>query len=59
MAVVLGLTVAGMAQEREPLTLPLAVEVALRSHPLVRAGGAGQELAQAQVREAARAGALH
>lgn len=52
MAVVLGLTVAGMAQEREPLTLPLAVEVALRSHPLIRAGGAGQELAQAQVREA-------
>jgi outer membrane protein TolC len=39
-------------QEREPLTLPLAVEVALRSHPLMRVVGAGREMAEAQVQEA-------
>ncbi len=42
----------GWAQEREALTLPLAVEVAFRSHPLIRATASGKELAEAQVQEA-------
>lgn len=50
-------SLAGMAgmvrgQRAEGLTLPLAVEVALRSHPLVRGAEAGQDLAQGEVAEA-------
>jgi outer membrane protein len=41
-----------LGQDREGLTLPLAVEVAMRSHPLMRVAGAGREMAQAQVAEA-------
>lgn len=44
------------AQDRnaaaEPLTLPLAVELALRTNPLTRATASGRELADAQVAEA-------
>ncbi|HMX26624.1 MAG TPA: TolC family protein, partial [Blastocatellia bacterium] len=45
------------AQEAEALTLPLAVELALRTNPLTRATASGRELADAQVAEA-RAGRL-
>lgn len=48
----LGLAGSALGQNREPLTLPLAVEVAMRSHPLVRVAGAGREMAAAQVDEA-------
>jgi hypothetical protein len=37
------------------LTLPLAVEIALRSHPLTRAAASGREMADARLSEA-RAG---
>jgi outer membrane protein TolC len=55
----------GFAQTNEPaqsgasdaLTLPLAVEIALRSNPLTRATASGRELADAQAHEA-RAGRL-
>jgi outer membrane protein TolC len=36
----------------EPLTLPLAVEIALRANPLMRATASGRELADAQAQEA-------
>src|SRR5262245_28884348 len=36
----------------ESLTLPLAVEIALRTNPLMRATAAGRELADAQAQEA-------
>ncbi len=45
------------AQDAEALTLPLAVELALRTNPLTRATASGRELADAQVAEA-RAGRL-
>ena len=48
----MGLAGSALGQDREPLTLPLAVEVAMRSHPLVRVAGAGREMAAAQVDEA-------
>ena len=53
-ALVLGAEGMGWAQEREGLTLPIAVEIALRSHPLVRATASGGELAEAQLEEARR-----
>lgn len=40
------------AQSGEGLTLPLAVDIALRTNPLVRAAASGQELAAAQLHEA-------
>ncbi|MEY4168051.1 MAG: hypothetical protein RIR52_1875 [Acidobacteriota bacterium] len=40
------------SQDGAGLTLPLAVEVALRSHPLVRVAGAGREMARGEVAEA-------
>jgi len=40
------------AQEEEALTLPRAVETALRMNPLVRVALAGREIAEAQVAEA-------
>jgi outer membrane protein TolC len=50
-----------LAQEAKPtgeaLTLPLAVELALRANPLTRATASGRELADAQIAEA-RAGRL-
>ncbi|MBL8187779.1 MAG: TolC family protein [Acidobacteria bacterium] len=50
-----------LAQDAKPaneaLTLPLAVELALRTNPLTRATAAGRELADAQIVEA-RAGRL-
>ena len=57
---VLLLVIAGLAggvrgqdvQGGEGLTLPLAVELALRSHPLVRVAGAGREMARGQEMEA-------
>src|SRR6266508_4928264 len=36
----------------EELTLPLAVEIALRTHPLMRATAAGRQIADAQAQEA-------
>ena len=45
----------GQTQSEAGLTLPVAVEVALRTHPLVRATASGRELAEAQV-QGARAG---
>lgn len=45
------------AQSEEGLTLPLAVDIALRTNPLVRATLSGRDMAQAQLREA-RAGRL-
>lgn len=53
-ALVIGAEGAGWAQERESLTLPAAVEVALRGHPLVRATASGGALAEAQLEEARR-----
>ena len=51
----------GQTQQPNPndagLTLPLAVEIALQSNPLVRATSAGREVAAAQTEEA-RAGRL-
>ncbi|MGE0104865.1 MAG: TolC family protein [Blastocatellales bacterium] len=49
------LTGVGRAQESAGLTLPAAVEIALRTHPLIRATASGREAAKAQVNEA-RAG---
>lgn len=45
------------ASNGEPLTLPLAVELALKTNPLTRATASGREMADAQVAEA-RAGRL-
>ncbi len=45
------------ASNSEPLTLPLAVELALKTNPLTRATASGREMADAQVAEA-RAGRL-
>ncbi len=53
-ALVIGAEGAGWEQERESLTLPAAVEVALRGHPLVRATASGGALAEAQLEEARR-----
>ena len=39
----------------DPLTLPVAIDIALRTNPLIRATTSGQELARAQIGEA-RAG---
>lgn len=47
-----GLTGAVRGQDGASLNLPLAVEVALRSHPLARVATAGREMAQGQVAEA-------
>src|SRR5215475_4372784 len=40
------------ANAPEALTLPLAVEIALRTNPLMRATASGREIADAQAREA-------
>lgn len=45
------------ASADEDLTLPLAVEIALRTNPLIRATATGREIADAQAQEA-RAGRL-
>lgn len=50
-------TVHAQPQTTEGLTLPLAVEMALRSNPMIRATASGRELADAQLSEA-RAGRL-
>lgn len=49
-----GMAGVAWAQERESLTLPIAVDIALRSHPLVRATASGGALAEAQLEEARR-----
>ncbi|MFN0084558.1 MAG: TolC family protein [Blastocatellia bacterium] len=54
------LSVTGMGQASdarggEALTLPMAVEIALRTHPLLRATASGREVAEAQL-QGARAG---
>jgi outer membrane protein TolC len=49
-------TVPAQAQD-DGLTLPLAVEVALRTNPMTRAAGFGREMADAQIEEA-RAGRM-
>lgn len=48
---------AAQSAESDNLTLPLAVEIALRTNPLTRATASGRELAAAQLAEA-RAGRL-
>lgn len=45
----------GQARSDEALTLPLAVEIALRTHPMLRATASGREIAEAQL-QGARAG---
>lgn len=50
-------TIAGQTGTAEALTLPLAVEIALRTNPLTRATASGREIADAQV-AGARAGRL-
>jgi outer membrane protein TolC len=50
-------TRAGRSEASDGLTLPLAVEMALRANPLTRVSAAGREIADAQLREA-RAGRM-
>jgi outer membrane protein len=51
-AVILSFGQPARAQDREELTLPLAVDIALRTNPLIRATTSGRVIAESQLSEA-------